>query len=86
VGFTEIGLVVHLGAHPARTSSRPFWEPAFVDELTVTPEEGLWGFVLAGRAAEDRALFTDLLQVLWRTTPGGPASRMRLARHDIWVS
>lgn len=67
VGFTETGLMVHLRGARREDVLAAFPEPAFVDELAVAPEEGLWGFVLDGREAEDRRRFAELLQALWRT-------------------
>jgi hypothetical protein len=67
VSFREAGLLVHLRGGRHEEVLEAFPEPAFVDELAVTPEEGLWGFVLDGRAPADRALFTELLEALWRT-------------------
>ncbi len=67
VSFAETGLIVHLRGAGRDEVLRDFPEPFFVDELAVTPEEGLWGFELDAHDPAGRALFGQLLEALWRS-------------------
>lgn len=67
VAFAETGLLVHLRGARREEVLAAFPEPHFVDELAVTPEEGLWGFELDAQDPGDAARFRGLVEALWRT-------------------
>lgn len=50
-----------------------FPEPYFIDELSVTPEEGLWGFDLRADHPQHRMFFLALLDKLWQSRKNNSA-------------
>ncbi len=67
VSFTETGLLIHLRGGRREEVLAAFPQPYFVEELAVTPEEGLWGFELDAQDPGDVARFLELVEALWRT-------------------
>ncbi|MGB9819937.1 MAG: hypothetical protein ACPLVG_01155 [Pseudothermotoga sp.] len=43
-----------------------FPEPYFIDELSVLPEEGLWGFELSADDSEQKKFFFAMSESLWK--------------------
>ena len=58
--------MLHLHGAARQEVLHHFPAPYFVDELAVTPQEGLWGFEFSADDAAARDFFFTLLDCLWR--------------------
>lgn len=64
--FRKVGLIVHLYGASREEVLSVFSEPYFVEELSILPEEGLWGFKLLADEPEQKRFFFAILESAWR--------------------
>lgn len=82
VTFYPGGEIIHLKNAGREDVLAVFPEPYFVDELTVLPEEGLWGFEFTADDPVAMRFFTALLECLWRNRQQN--ERFRLYQKFPW--
>lgn len=59
--------IIHMREAERSKILQLFPESYFLDDMAITPAEGLWGFELHIGDEASRAFFTDLLLTLWET-------------------
>ncbi|MEJ5230015.1 MAG: hypothetical protein WHT65_08430 [Pseudothermotoga sp.] len=64
--FRKVGLIIHLYGASREEVLSVFSEPYFVEELSILPEEGLWGFKLLADEPEHKRFFFALLESAWQ--------------------
>ncbi|MGJ8455627.1 hypothetical protein ACSFC1_10015 [Pseudothermotoga sp. U03pept] len=66
IDFRNTKLIIHLYGTTREKVLRVFPESYFIDELSVLPEEGLWGFVLSEDEPEQKRFFFAVLESAWQ--------------------
>lgn len=66
IDFRQTGLIIHLYKAMREEVLDVFSDPYFVEELSVLPEEGLWGFELLADDSEQKKFFFTMLESLWK--------------------
>ncbi len=66
IDFRQTGLMIHLYGAIREEVLNAFPESYFISELSVLPEEGLWGFTLYTDNPEQKRFFFALLELLWK--------------------
>ncbi|WP_165276185.1 hypothetical protein [Thermotoga sp. Ku-13t] len=64
IDFPQAGLIIHLHGAIRQEVLNTFPEPYFIDELSILPEEGLWGFTFTANDPEQKRFFFTLLEHL----------------------